>query len=116
MKPSVDLRARTKELNELARTTESSVAWDTEEKAIASKFEGIRSDAFKVLGSWGCSTAVARLKYCLDSDLRRRDSSYRSIIVRALSGWVTAADAQWVAERYFAQKTALGVIDKEVVH
>ena len=98
-----DLQGQTAKIHALRvrKPTESAIA--SVEAALRSKWEGIQSAAVRVLGSWGDSESIERLRVFLDEcEQREFGWSIRGVIVRELAGCVGDADVSWVLDRYIS--------------
>ncbi len=98
-----NLQQESAKLLALVGSKRNAAATETVETALASKWEGVQSAALRVLGSWGDSCSIEKLRDFLDrADKLEFGWSIRGVAVEELSRCVRAADAEWVLDRYFS--------------
>ena len=105
-----DLNEESEELRALVGSKPNAAATRLVETALESKWEGIQSIALQVLGSWGDSYAVEKLRsFLADAEKLKFGWSIRGVAIRELSRCVGPSDVDWVLDHYFALN---GVIAK----
>ena len=83
--------------------------------ALGNKWEGVQAVALDALGRWGGPESLAALRIFLQEAFSREAGwSIRGVAIRNLIPLVTASDANWVLDLYFARPTA--VEKHELVH
>ena len=98
-----DLKQESEKLRSLIGSKRNAAATQAVETALASKWEGIQSAALRVLGSWGDSYSIEKLRAFLeDADKLEFGWSIRGVAVTELSRCVGAGDADWVLDRFFS--------------